>query len=90
MVEDILIALHEAVANAIRHSASCSDVVVAMKADRTCVTVEVKDEGIGLPAWLELPPAPPDPRAEGGRGLYMIWALMSSVAPAWTRSVRIS
>lgn len=89
MVEDILIALHEAVANAIRHSSSCSDIVVCLKVCRKCVTVEVKDEGIGLPAWVELPPAPPDPHAEGGRGLYMIWALMSSVRLASSRGTHL-
>ena len=78
MIDDILIALHEAVANAIRHSGSESDVTVRVRAARTRVTVEVKDEGKGIDPRVPIPPGPPSLTAEGGRGLYMIWSLMSS------------
>ncbi len=79
MIEDILVALHEAVANAIIHSGSASDVAVRLEATRMRVVVEVKDEGRGIAASVVLPPRPPSLTAEGGRGLYMIWSLMSSV-----------
>jgi anti-sigma regulatory factor (Ser/Thr protein kinase) len=79
MIDDILIALHEAVANAIRHSGSESDVTVRVRAARARVTVDVKDEGKGIDPRIPLPPGPPSLAAEGGRGLYMIWSLMSSV-----------
>ena len=79
MVEDILIALHEAVANALAHSASPSPVQVRLKATRTRVIVEVADEGVGIDAAVQLPPRPPSLLAEGGRGLFMIWTLMNSV-----------
>jgi serine/threonine-protein kinase RsbW len=80
MVEDILIALHEAVANALAHSASTTPVCVRLKASRTRVTIEVVDDGVGIdPAVVHLPPRQPSLLAEGGRGLFMIWTLMNSV-----------
>ena len=79
MIEDILIALHEAVANAITHSGSAADVSVRVRAAGTRVIVEVKDEGKGIDPAVVIPPLPPSLSAEGGRGLYMIWSLMSSV-----------
>ncbi|HUK78408.1 MAG TPA: ATP-binding protein [Thermoleophilia bacterium] len=79
MVEDILIALHEAVANALAHSASATPIRVRLRATRTRVTVEVADEGVGIDAAVHLPPRPPSLLAEGGRGLFMIWTLMNSV-----------
>ena len=82
MTEDILVALHEAVANALRHSRSANDVRVAIKATRTYVTVEVTDCGIGLDPGVPIPPRPPSVQSEGGRGLYMIWSLMSEVRVA--------
>jgi anti-sigma regulatory factor (Ser/Thr protein kinase) len=78
MTEDALIALHEAVANALLHSASPSDVIVRLRATRTRVTAEVSDEGVGIAPGL-LPPRPPELLAESGRGLYMIWTLMNMV-----------
>ncbi len=81
MVEDVLIALHEAVVNALMHSASPTDVVVRLRATRTRVTAEVADEGVGIAPHL-LPPRPPDLLAESGRGLFMIWTLMNMVCLA--------
>ena len=79
MIDDILIALHEAVANALTHSGASSDVAVRVKARRTSVVVEVADHGRGIDHGVAIPPRPPDLTAEGGRGLFMIWSLMSSV-----------
>jgi anti-sigma regulatory factor (Ser/Thr protein kinase) len=79
MVEDILIALHEAVANALTHSGSATAVRVALKATGTQVTIEVADAGVGIDPEVHLPPRPPSLLAEGGRGLFMIWTLMNSV-----------
>jgi anti-sigma regulatory factor (Ser/Thr protein kinase) len=79
MVEDVLIALHEAVANALVHSGARGDVAVLVKANRASVSVEVADQGSGIDASVALPPKPPNLTAESGRGLFMIWSLMSSV-----------
>ncbi len=79
MIDDILIALHEAVANALIHSGASSDVAVRMRVRRTSVVVEVVDHGRGIDPSVAIPPRPPGLTAEGGRGLFMIWSLMSSV-----------
>ena len=79
MLDDILIALHEAVANALLHSGATSDIAVRVKANRASVSVEVTDQGRGIDASVAIPPRPPSLTAESGRGLFMIWSLMSSV-----------
>ncbi len=79
MIEDVLIALHEAVANALLHSGARDDVVVRLRARRTSIVVEVVDTGCGIGPGVALPPRPPKLTDEGGRGLFMIWSLMSSV-----------
>ena len=79
MIEDILIALHEAVANALVHSGSSADIRVRVKATREAVVIEVADQGQGIDPQVVIPPRPPGVTAECGRGLFMIWSLMSSV-----------
>lgn len=89
MTEDILIALHEAVANALQHSRSPSDVQVHIKAEATHVKVDVVDAGIGIDPRVAIPPGPPCLGTEGGRGLFMIWSLMSDVQVACDRGTRL-
>jgi serine/threonine-protein kinase RsbW len=79
MIDDILIALHEALANALRHSGSREDVAITVKAEAARVVVEVRDEGVGFDPRVVIPPRPAGLAAEGGRGLFIIWSLMSSV-----------
>jgi anti-sigma regulatory factor (Ser/Thr protein kinase) len=79
MIEDILIALHEAVANALTHSGSREAIAVRVKATREAVVIEVADQGRGIDPQVAIPPRPPSLTAEGGRGLFMIWSLMNSV-----------
>jgi serine/threonine-protein kinase RsbW len=79
MLDDILIALHEAVANALVHSGADGDIAVRVKASREQVVIEVADQGRGIDASVAIPPRPPSLAAESGRGLFMIWSLMSSV-----------
>jgi anti-sigma regulatory factor (Ser/Thr protein kinase) len=79
MLEDVLIALHEAVANALLHSGAQSDIAVRIRVRRTSVVVEVVDAGRGIGPAVAIPPPPVALTAEGGRGLCMIWSLMSSV-----------
>jgi anti-sigma regulatory factor (Ser/Thr protein kinase) len=56
MIEDILIALHEAVANALTHSGSNTPVAVRMKATRRAVVIEVADQGRGIDPGVAIPP----------------------------------
>jgi anti-sigma regulatory factor (Ser/Thr protein kinase) len=79
MLDDILIALHEAVANALLHSGASDDIAVRVKATSASVLVEVADRGRGMGPGVSLPPKPPGLTDERGRGLFMIWSLMSSV-----------
>ena len=74
MQDDILIALHEAVANALRHSGATGDIAVRIKATPTKVVIEVADQGCGIDPSIAIPPRTPGLRAEDGRGLYMIWS----------------
>ena len=82
MVDDILIALHEAVVNALRHSGAREAVAIRVKVGRARVIVEVKDQGSGIDPRVVVPPRAAGLSAEGGRGLFMIWSLMSSVQVA--------
>jgi anti-sigma regulatory factor (Ser/Thr protein kinase) len=79
MLDDILIALHEAVANALQHSGASEAIAVRVKATSASVLVEVADQGRGIDTAVSIPPKPPSLTAEKGRGLFMIWSLMSSV-----------
>ena len=79
MIEDILIALHEAVANSLTHSGSSTAIAVRLKATRARVVIEVVDDGCGIDFRVAIPPKPPGLTAESGRGLFIIWSLMNSV-----------
>ena len=71
MLEDILIALHEAVANALLHSGASEDIAVRIKATSASVLVEVADRGRGIIS-ASRSAEPPSLTAESGRGLFMI------------------
>jgi serine/threonine-protein kinase RsbW len=66
----IVLATHEAVANAIQHARGPGPVVVYAEADADGVVIEVTDDG----RWK--PPDDP-PSEERGRGLNLIRALVS-------------
>jgi Anti-sigma regulatory factor (Ser/Thr protein kinase) len=89
MMDDILIALHEAVANALTHSGASSDIAVRVNAKETNVVIEVGDRGNGMDPRVAIPPEPPRLTAEGGRGLFMIWSLMSSVQLVHANGTRL-
>ena len=72
----VVLATHEAVANAIQHAGAPSPVVVRGDADGDGVVIEVSDDG----HWK--PPADP-PSEERGRGLTLIRSLVSD-AQVWT------
>jgi anti-sigma regulatory factor (Ser/Thr protein kinase) len=79
VASDALLALGEAVTNAIRHgSGGGRPVHVAVHVDRGWIEMSVRDQGpTRLPP--RLPADPPAPLALGGRGLWMILQLVDEV-----------
>ena len=76
----VLLAVSEAVANAIEHGSTTGATVdVLLSVDRDGAVVRVSDGG-RLGAWLPLrPPAPPSPYELRGRGLLMMGKLAERV-----------
>jgi anti-sigma regulatory factor (Ser/Thr protein kinase) len=67
---DVVLATHEATANAIEHSGSATPVVVTAQLSDGMIAVEVSDEG----RWVMC-----EPRDDRGRGFLMIAGLVSKV-----------
>lgn len=71
-IHDLLLAATELCANAVEHATwQGGGVVIRAFTEGADVIVEVQDDGGGL-AWPQLAPEPPDPRAEHGRGLWLV------------------
>ena len=79
VVHEVLLALDEAVANAIRYgSAAGQPIEVALSVRGDWIDLSVRDRG--PTAWLPtLPSQPPPPLATGGRGLWLILQLADEV-----------
>jgi serine/threonine-protein kinase RsbW len=76
---DVLLALDEAVSNAIRHgSAGGEPVRVSVERDGDWVEMTVRDGG-PTPRLPRLPAAPPPVMQTGGRGLWLILQLVDEV-----------
>jgi serine/threonine-protein kinase RsbW len=79
VASDVLLALGEAVTNAIRHgSAGGRPVHVVALVDGGWIEMSVRDHG-PTPQPPQLPSDPPAPLAPGGRGLWMILQLVDEV-----------
>jgi anti-sigma regulatory factor (Ser/Thr protein kinase) len=79
VVADVLLALDEAVSNAIRHGSRAGDPVeVSVESDSEWVEMSVRDGGPTrrLP---RLPAEPPPALETGGRGLWLILQLVDEV-----------
>jgi anti-sigma regulatory factor (Ser/Thr protein kinase) len=76
--EAVMLSLNEILANAITHEIG-GPVVVHVSRDGDRVSVTVRDRGTGFDPHLIKVDRPPDPRALGGRGLYLAIQLMDSV-----------
>jgi anti-sigma regulatory factor (Ser/Thr protein kinase) len=76
---DVLLCVHEACANAIRHSGSTSGVDVELRLQEACVSIVVADRGLGLDIDLHHPHRKPELLQAGGRGLYVIACLMDEL-----------
>lgn len=79
VVADVLLALDEAVSNAIRHgSRGGEQVLVTVEFDAEWVEMTVRDSG-PTPRLPRLPAEPPPVLHTGGRGLWLILQLVDEV-----------
>jgi anti-sigma regulatory factor (Ser/Thr protein kinase) len=79
VVADVLLALDEAVSNAIRHGSRAGDPVeVSVESDSEWVEMSVRDGG-PTPRLPRLPAEPPPALETGGRGLWLILQLVDEV-----------
>ena len=79
VMADILLALDEAVSNAIRHgSRGGQPVQVSVESDGEWVEMSVRDAG-PTPRLPRLPDEPPPVLETGGRGLWLILQLVDEV-----------
>ena len=76
---DVLLALDEAVSNAIRHGSRAGEpVLVSVESDGEWVEMTVRDGG-PTPRLPRLPAEPPPVLQTGGRGLWLILQLVDEV-----------
>jgi serine/threonine-protein kinase RsbW len=79
VVADVLLALDEAVSNAVRHGSRAGDsVLVSVRADGEWIEMTVHDGG-PTPRLPRLPAEPPPALQTGGRGLWLILQLVDEV-----------
>ena len=79
VVADVLLALDEAVSNAIRHGSQGGEPVrVSVDSDGEWVEMSVRDGG-PTPRLPRLPAEPPPGLQTGGRGLWLILQLVDEV-----------
>ena len=79
VVAEVLLALDEAVSNAIRHGSRAGDPVeVTVDSDSEWVEMSVRDGG-PTPRLPRLPAEPPPALETGGRGLWLIRQLVDEV-----------
>ena len=79
VVADVLLALDEAVSNAVRHGSRAGEpVMVTVESDGEWVEMTVRDGG-PTPRLPRLPAEPPPALQTGGRGLWLILQLVDEV-----------
>lgn len=78
-VGDIVLAIQEAMTNAVRHSGATDDLEVTLHFAGTDLVAEIRDQGQGFDVASFDAERQPDPMALGGRGLYLIAELMDTL-----------
>ena len=78
-IDDVVLCVEEACTNAIRHSDSRDDIEILLEFAGGRLVATVKDRGRGFDVAGFDAQAPPDPRLDHGRGLFIIAALMDSL-----------
>jgi PAS domain S-box-containing protein len=79
VADTIILALEEAMTNAVRHSGSARDLEVRLRFDGADLIADVRDHGKGFPVQQFDPKRLPDVDANGGRGLYLMAQLMDTL-----------
>ena len=79
-VDDIVLAVEEAVTNAVRHSGAADDVLIDVEFQGPDLCVSVGDRGVGFDVSAFDASGPPDLDSAGGRGLYLIAGVMDELA----------
>ncbi len=80
LIDDIVLCIEEACANAIRHSGAHDDMEIALRfADDGRLVALVKDAGQGFDVESFDPHAAPDPACDHGRGLFIIASFMDEL-----------
>jgi anti-sigma regulatory factor (Ser/Thr protein kinase) len=75
-IDDVVMCVHEACANAVHHSRSHADIVVELSLEGRSVKVVVSDSGCGLDLDQCDPLREPELLRLRGRGLYLMAKLM--------------
>ena len=75
-IDDVVMSVHEACANAVHHSKSRANIVVELVLDAQSVKVAVNDSGCGLDLDQCDPLREPELLRLRGRGLYLMAKLM--------------
>jgi PAS domain S-box-containing protein len=77
--DDVVLAIEEAMTNAVRHSGSTEDLDISLRCTGGDVTVTVRDHGRGFDVERFDPKLCPDLLEPGGRGLFLIASLMDDL-----------
>ena len=75
-IDNVVICVHEACANAVQHSNTRTDILIELVLDAQSVEVAVSDSGCGLDLDQCDPLREPDLLRLRGRGLYLMAKLM--------------
>ena len=80
VVEDVVLAVEEAMSNAVRHSGAREDIVIHLFFNGSDLIAEVEDRGVGFDVDSFDPTRRPDPLVSSGRGLYLVAQLTDELS----------